>query len=108
MTTDAFVSDAAVRAKYRTPIEKLVGIIEATGSGTQLRVAGKAGARRQVLAGIGEGLFLISQAHVDGEVGAQLNIVLHEHRPERIARRSSKYRRCSKCRREYNGRLYSR
>jgi uncharacterized protein (DUF1800 family) len=29
---DAFTSDAAVRAKYRSPVEKLVGIVQATGS----------------------------------------------------------------------------
>ena len=28
---DAFISDEAVRAKYRTPVEKLVGIVQATG-----------------------------------------------------------------------------
>src|SRR5207244_3625960 len=28
---DAFTSDAAVRAKYRSPIEKLVGIVQAAG-----------------------------------------------------------------------------
>jgi uncharacterized protein (DUF1800 family) len=57
---DAFVSDAAVRAKYRTPIEKLVGIIEATGSDTQLRVPGKVGARRGNNAAVGDALRTMS------------------------------------------------
>jgi uncharacterized protein (DUF1800 family) len=29
---DAFTSDAAVRAKYRSPVEKLVGIVQASGA----------------------------------------------------------------------------
>ena len=37
---DAFVSDEAVRAKYRTPVEKLVGIVQATGGEVQLGVPG--------------------------------------------------------------------
>ena len=46
---DAFVDDSAVRAKYRTPIEKLVGIVQATG---QDLVFGP-GARRVVRGGRG-------------------------------------------------------
>ena len=37
---DAFVSDDAVRAKYRTPVEKLVGIVQATGADVRLGVSG--------------------------------------------------------------------
>ena len=43
---DAFVSDAAVRAKYRTPVEKLVGIMQATGGDTQLASPDRPRARR--------------------------------------------------------------
>jgi uncharacterized protein (DUF1800 family) len=57
---DAFVSDDAVRAKYRTPIEKLVGIIEATGGDTQFRVAGKGRARRGNSAAVGDALRTMS------------------------------------------------
>ena len=44
---DAFVSDDAVRAKYRTPIEKLVGILQASGT-TQVDIGrlGPQAARR--------------------------------------------------------------
>ena len=33
---DAFTSDAAVRAKYRSPVEKLVGIVQASGAPTMV------------------------------------------------------------------------
>jgi uncharacterized protein (DUF1800 family) len=33
---DAFTSDAAVRAKYRSPVEKLVGIVQAAGRGASV------------------------------------------------------------------------
>jgi uncharacterized protein (DUF1800 family) len=46
---DAFVDDAAVRAKYRTPLEKLVGIVQATGQDVALGP----GARRAARAGRG-------------------------------------------------------
>ena len=39
---DAFVSDEAVRAKYRTPVEKLVGIVQATGGARAIRCLGTA------------------------------------------------------------------
>lgn len=42
---DVFVSDAAVRAKFRTPVEKLVGILQATGAGAAS--VGRAGRPRQ-------------------------------------------------------------
>jgi len=41
---DAFVSDEAVRAKYRTPVEKLVGILQATS--TEVGSLGRGGRRR--------------------------------------------------------------
>jgi uncharacterized protein (DUF1800 family) len=47
---DAFTSDAAVRAKYRSPVEKLVGIVQASGApaatGTRPQDAGAALALR--------------------------------------------------------------
>src|SRR5262249_58124034 len=46
---DAFVDDTAVRVKYRTPIEKLVGIVQATGQDVVLGP----GARRAVRGGRG-------------------------------------------------------
>jgi len=42
---DVFASDAAVRAKFRTPVEKLVGILQATGAGAAS--VGRAGGPRQ-------------------------------------------------------------
>jgi uncharacterized protein (DUF1800 family) len=42
---DAFVSDDAVRAKYRTPVEKLVGILQATD--TDVTSLGRNGNRRR-------------------------------------------------------------
>ena len=58
---EAFVDDAAVHAKYRTPVEKLVGIAQATGHEAALG----AGARRAVRgarggAAIGEALRAMS------------------------------------------------
>jgi uncharacterized protein (DUF1800 family) len=43
---DAFTSDAAVRAKYRSPVEKLVGIAQATGTPTPRHDVGPARALR--------------------------------------------------------------
>jgi uncharacterized protein (DUF1800 family) len=51
-----FTSDAAVRAKYRTPVEKVVGILQATGGR-----AGEAGAGVSVV-GRGGGGRLLAQA----------------------------------------------
>jgi uncharacterized protein (DUF1800 family) len=42
---EAFTSDDAVRAKYRTPVEKLVGIVQATGSSARSPTAPSATAR---------------------------------------------------------------
>ena len=57
---DAFVSDAAVRAKYRTPVEKLVGIVQATGGEVQLGVPGPRRARRGNGAAVGDALRTMS------------------------------------------------
>jgi len=43
---EAFTSDAAVRAKYRSPVEKLVGIVQASGTSTRARTVGPARALR--------------------------------------------------------------
>ena len=52
---DAFVADAAVRAKYRTPIEKLVGIVQASGvSAVDLGRLGPRAAQRGNGAAVGQ------------------------------------------------------
>jgi uncharacterized protein (DUF1800 family) len=56
----AFVSDAAVRVKYRTPVEKLVGIVQATGGDVQLGVSGPRRARRTSGAAVGDALRTMS------------------------------------------------
>ena len=51
---DAFTSDAAVRVKYRSPVEKLVAIVQAAGvqaSGAPRRAVGRLKANRQSGAG---------------------------------------------------------
>ncbi len=57
---DAFVSDEAVRAKYRTPVEKLVGIVQATGEDVQLGRSGARGAQRANGAAVGDALRTMS------------------------------------------------
>src|SRR5262249_54547585 len=46
---DAFTSDAAVRVKYRSPVEKLVGIEQATGSSPTTNPSSPMGARARVI-----------------------------------------------------------
>jgi uncharacterized protein (DUF1800 family) len=63
---DEFTSDAAVRAKYRTPIEKLVGILQATTTGSgdasavDLGRVGPRAAGRGGNQGVGEALRTMS------------------------------------------------
>ena len=47
-------------------------------------VVGKADARSEVLVGVGEGLALVAQAKVQGEVGNDAEIILHEQRPHGV------------------------
>jgi uncharacterized protein (DUF1800 family) len=46
---DAFTADAAVRVKYRSPVEKLVGIVQATGSRPTANQSSPMGARARVI-----------------------------------------------------------
>jgi uncharacterized protein (DUF1800 family) len=55
---DAFVSDSAVRAKYRTPVEKLVGILQATG--TEVASLGRGTGRRGGGSSVGNALRTMS------------------------------------------------
>jgi uncharacterized protein (DUF1800 family) len=55
-----FVSDEAVRAKYRSPVEKLVGIVQATAGVVPLAVSGPRGGRRGNSAAVGDALRTMS------------------------------------------------
>jgi uncharacterized protein (DUF1800 family) len=57
---DAFTSDDAVRVKYRTPIEKLVGIAQATGQDVALGPGARRTARRGNGSAVGEALRTMS------------------------------------------------
>lgn len=58
--SDAFTSDAAVRSKYRTPLEKLVGIIQASGGGAVARRAGRRPAADGLSGGVAQALRAMS------------------------------------------------
>ncbi len=66
VTHPAFTADTAVRAKYRTPIEKLVGILQGTATGPDpaasltLGPVGARAARRPNGAGVGQALRTMS------------------------------------------------
>jgi uncharacterized protein (DUF1800 family) len=47
---DAFTSDVAVRSKYRSPVEKLVGIVQASGAPARTTATAPAAKRKQALA----------------------------------------------------------
>jgi uncharacterized protein (DUF1800 family) len=55
---EAFVSDEAVRAKYRTPVEKVVGILQATG--TEVSALGRRVGRRAGSSSVGNALRTMS------------------------------------------------
>jgi uncharacterized protein (DUF1800 family) len=55
---DAFASDEAVRSKYRTPVEKLVGILQATGS--DVASLGRRGGPRRADRAVGNALRAMS------------------------------------------------
>jgi uncharacterized protein (DUF1800 family) len=55
---DAFLSDGAVRAKYRTPVEKVVGILQATDS--DVATLGRGGGRRGRGGSVGNALRTMS------------------------------------------------
>ena len=57
---DAFVADAAVRAKFRSPVEKVVGIVQASGADPQVGAAGARNARRGNGSVIGKSLRTMS------------------------------------------------
>jgi uncharacterized protein (DUF1800 family) len=57
---DSFISDEAVRTKFRTPVEKLVGIAQATGVDVQLGRAAPRGARRGNVSAVGNALRTMS------------------------------------------------
>ena len=60
---------------------------EAAAKYRSVPVIGESGARREILVRIGKGLAFIAQAEVDGQVRANLPVVLNEQRPEPVVDR---------------------